>query len=323
MARSGVNKALVQQARDTLLARGERPSIEAVRIELGNTGSKSTIHRYLTELDSEEPRPPSISLSEEVNNYVASLVQRLAADAQNSVAADRARLERQQATYLHQRQIDQARHDELQKIHRDVLDERREGLERERLLNQRLHQLEGERQRLLANDQHQQNLLRERAEQIQSLEGKHQHARQSLEHYREQQIQLREEETNRYESKIAQLQLEQRRLQEQLLLKQEELSNLYRDLERLTAEQQSRTIDVRTLSQELNQYTVRQQQINISLQNECEVSESLRRQLAVCQEKLLHYARDKRQDQRVLRVQTQQLNQLQQLLVVQHEHDRN
>ena len=34
-----------------ILARGEHPSIDAVRIEMGNTGSKTTIHRYLKELD--------------------------------------------------------------------------------------------------------------------------------------------------------------------------------------------------------------------------------------------------------------------------------
>ena len=45
MARGGINKAVVQKARTALLARGEHPSIDAVRIELGNTGSKTTIHR--------------------------------------------------------------------------------------------------------------------------------------------------------------------------------------------------------------------------------------------------------------------------------------
>jgi hypothetical protein len=45
MARSGINKALVQKTRDALLARGVRPSIDTVRIELGNTGSKGTIQR--------------------------------------------------------------------------------------------------------------------------------------------------------------------------------------------------------------------------------------------------------------------------------------
>jgi len=36
MARGGINKALVKQAREALLARGENPSIDTVRIELGN-----------------------------------------------------------------------------------------------------------------------------------------------------------------------------------------------------------------------------------------------------------------------------------------------
>ncbi len=51
MARGGINKAVVKKARQAILARGEHPSIDAVRIEMGNTGSKTTIHRYLKELD--------------------------------------------------------------------------------------------------------------------------------------------------------------------------------------------------------------------------------------------------------------------------------
>lgn len=49
MARGGINKALVHAARDALLGRGLHPSIDLVRVELGNTGSKSTIQRYLKE----------------------------------------------------------------------------------------------------------------------------------------------------------------------------------------------------------------------------------------------------------------------------------
>ena len=56
MARGGVNKAVVQIARTAILARGEHPSIDAVRIEMGNTGSKTTIHRYLKELDETDSR---------------------------------------------------------------------------------------------------------------------------------------------------------------------------------------------------------------------------------------------------------------------------
>mgnify|MGYP006885722032 FL=1 len=37
MARGGINKAVVKKARQAILARGEHPSIDAVRIEMGNT----------------------------------------------------------------------------------------------------------------------------------------------------------------------------------------------------------------------------------------------------------------------------------------------
>ena len=54
MARSGLYKSDIQKARDRLLAQGKHPSVDAVRVELGNTGSKSTIHRYLKELEEED-----------------------------------------------------------------------------------------------------------------------------------------------------------------------------------------------------------------------------------------------------------------------------
>jgi hypothetical protein len=47
MARTGIGKSEVQRARDRLLARHTHPSIDAVRAELGHTGSKTTIQRYL------------------------------------------------------------------------------------------------------------------------------------------------------------------------------------------------------------------------------------------------------------------------------------
>lgn len=64
MARSGLYKSDVQKARDALQAQGKHPSVDAVRVALGNTGSKTTIHRYLKELEEEEgkasaPRSPS------------------------------------------------------------------------------------------------------------------------------------------------------------------------------------------------------------------------------------------------------------------------
>ena len=54
MARSGLYKSEVKRARDALLAKGTNPSVDAVRVELGNTGSKTTIHKYLKELEEED-----------------------------------------------------------------------------------------------------------------------------------------------------------------------------------------------------------------------------------------------------------------------------
>ncbi|GGX80354.1 hypothetical protein GJV26_23410 [Massilia dura] len=54
MARNGLTKQQVRAIRDELLAAGSYPSADAVRRALGDTGSKSTIHRYLKELAGEE-----------------------------------------------------------------------------------------------------------------------------------------------------------------------------------------------------------------------------------------------------------------------------
>jgi hypothetical protein len=51
MARTGLTKFEVKETRDRLVAEGKYPSVDAVRQALGNTGSKSTIHRFLKELD--------------------------------------------------------------------------------------------------------------------------------------------------------------------------------------------------------------------------------------------------------------------------------
>ena len=54
MARGGIYKSEVVRARQRLLALGRNPTIDAIRLELGNTGSKATIHRYIKEIEEEE-----------------------------------------------------------------------------------------------------------------------------------------------------------------------------------------------------------------------------------------------------------------------------
>ncbi len=307
MARTGINKALVQQARDTLLARQERPSIEAIRAELGHTGSKSTIQRYLKELAEQQPTPPAISLSDELQAYIVSLAQRLALEAQESVTADRARLQRQQAAYEHQRQVDAARQDELSKNHQRLL-EQHQGVQDQNLqLAERLQTTEGERQRLLASTQYQETLLDERAQHIESLEEKHRHAREALSHYRENAQRQRGEDTQRYETQLQGLQHELRERQQQLSLKQEELSQVYRELERLTLDQQHRLKEVRSQAQEV-------EQLQSDLQQSRALLAKQEHQLSILRERARHYLLDRRQDQRNLRLMMHQITHLQSLL---------
>lgn len=93
MARSGINRADVQAARMALIARGENPSIDAVRIEMGNTGSKSTIHRLMRELDASESELTPLQIDAELNSLVARLGERLRRQAQARVDEAQARLD--------------------------------------------------------------------------------------------------------------------------------------------------------------------------------------------------------------------------------------
>ena len=43
MARGGLYKSDVQKARDALRAQGKHPSVDAVRVALGNTGGHRTL----------------------------------------------------------------------------------------------------------------------------------------------------------------------------------------------------------------------------------------------------------------------------------------
>jgi len=89
MARSGLTKSQVRTCRDQLLAAGRYPSVDAVRLSLGNTGSKSTIHRFLKELADEDMGPDAGIRREDtarsLHDFVDELADRLHGDAQQRI----------------------------------------------------------------------------------------------------------------------------------------------------------------------------------------------------------------------------------------------
>ena len=93
MARTGLTKSQVRASRDQLLAEGRYPSVDAVRLALGNTGSKSTIHKYLRELAEEDASAGA--KREDTTRSLLSMVEQLA-DRLHDDAERRARLLEQQ-----------------------------------------------------------------------------------------------------------------------------------------------------------------------------------------------------------------------------------
>ncbi|MGF6362095.1 chromosome segregation ATPase [Pseudomonas frederiksbergensis] len=254
MARGGVNKAIVQRAREALLARGENPSIDAVRVELGNTGSKTTIHRYLKELDEVDQRrgAPQQGLSDELSELVARLAQRLKEEGEERIERALAAADADKTELSEQLRASQHALDQLQQqfdIQRSALQTEsselqtcRTTLQAEQTRNARLSQSCSDLELR----------VKEKDEQIRSLEEKHLHARGALEHYRSAIKEQREQEQRRHEGQLQQIQMELRHLQQTLIIKQDELTQLNRDNERLLTEarqQQKAYLDQETVKE--------------------------------------------------------------------------
>lgn len=91
MARAGVYRTDIEKARRALLAKGKHPSIDLVRAELGNTGSRSTIHRYLKEIEAEQPAATGAkpAISDALQDLVARLAERLHQEAEARITEHR------------------------------------------------------------------------------------------------------------------------------------------------------------------------------------------------------------------------------------------
>lgn len=237
MARTGLYQSEVKKARDALLAQGRHPSVDAVRVALGNTGSKTTIHKYLKELDEIDGAGTSkASVSEALQDLVA----RLAAQLHEEGAARISTIEASSA--------------EAARLHGEVMATLRQDLaaatgERDRLasashqevaaheLTRKVLQAEtiarhtaeeqvtGLKARLLENDAH-----------LLSLEEKHKHAREALEHYRQSVKEQRDQDQRRHEQQVQQLQAEIRQLQQSLVVKQDDVTRLNQEGVRLVAD---------------------------------------------------------------------------------------
>lgn len=254
MARSGIYKGEVQRARDRLLVQGRYPSLDAVRIELGNTGSKTTISRYLKELEEEEggPTGTKVAISEALQDLVGRLAARLHEEADARVA---------QITQRHDAQL-LALQGELTELHSQVagltdqLSHARAAREAtETALTDAKTTLvtaAAEERRLLQQVDDLTSLHSQAMAHAESLEAKHRQAREALEHFRSAAKEQREAEERRHEAEISYLKTEHRATQQTLHAKQEECQRLARDNAQLATDLAHARTENHALQTQLN-----------------------------------------------------------------------
>ncbi len=205
MARSGIYKSEVVRARNKLLASGQVPTIDAIRLELGNTGSKTTIQRYVKEIEEETGGNTGTKVS--VSEAIQDLADRLACQLQ-----DEAEVRVTEATGKHALKVQQlndqiialrseanstramlentqvALATELQ-AHAKTSSELNDALLKQAKLTQEVSDL---RERQVREEQHRQ-----------SLEDKHKQVRESLEHFRQSSKEQREQEHRKHDQEKA------------------------------------------------------------------------------------------------------------------------
>lgn len=256
MARGGINKAVVQKARQALLARGANPSIDAVRVELGNTGSKTTISRYLKELEPSNPESVARErMGDTLNGMVQTLLDQVMEEGQEVISQATAAFDLQRAAL--ENQIIELR-SELATAQRNSATQQAAIETQNAELATTQSSLQAELTRNAGLSQRCSDLesfVAEKDKHIQSLEEKHVQARGALEHYREAAKEQRDQDQRKHESQLHEMQVEQRKLRETIAVKQDDLTRLNRDNERLLGEARQQTKALHTqeaLVQSLN-----------------------------------------------------------------------
>ncbi len=233
MARGGLYRTDVEKARTALLAQGKHPSVDAIRVALGNTGSKTTIHRHLKDIEAELGSDRKVAISDALQDFVARLAGQLQEESEAVIAAQKAAAEAaisaaQQAADQSARESSELR-DRIQRLDLLLAEERTDHSKSKEQLTAatvRITQLEERTAGLAAQ-------LQASSAHAQSLEQKHEHAREALDHYRNSVKEQRDQDQRRHEHQIQELQTQMRKASELIVEKNHQVLQLNRDNARL------------------------------------------------------------------------------------------
>jgi chromosome segregation ATPase len=222
--------------------------LDAVRIALGNTGSKTTIHRLMKELEAEEDSATALS-GEAVSDALQTLVGQLAAqlhqEAEATVAAGQTRAEAQvvaaQGEVITLTQQAREASDQIQRLQITLADTHQTLTTTEQVLRERDTTIVGLHERLAGLERQ----LAEREAHLASIETKHVQARDALDHFRQASKEQREIDARQHEQAVQALQVELRRATDSIATKSQELLALNRDNARLTEQAGQQNKDLR------------------------------------------------------------------------------
>lgn len=253
MARSGIYKSEVLRARNKLVSSGRNPSIDAVREELGNTGSKTTIHRFLKEIEEEEGSVVGsrVAVSEAIQDLVGRLAARVNEEADERVTAAQTRhtaqLAQQQEAATTLKNEAQSTHQKLEQTERALVAEKTAQVKTSEALSnktlactQLAQQVIDLQERIAAEERH-----------CQSLEEKHQHTRQALEHFRQATKEQRDQDQRKHEQQVQYLQAELRSLNESLATKQKDAIHTLQGNARLLGDLSRSQSDLHLIEEEV------------------------------------------------------------------------
>lgn len=269
MARTGITKDDVKDARQRLIDEGQSVTLDSLRIELGNTGSRSTIQRWLRELENDDSTllQDEQLLTETIKTTVLQLARRLQEEALAKVEQAEAMHKTAQANWQQladnlrtQIQDLTAQTDDLQRKLLSSDDSNKKLQEARQQDALTMAELSGE-------NAHLKSLLATKDQHISSLEDKHQHARQALEHYRASVQTQREQDVQRHEHQIQQVQADLRLAQQTVMMKQQEASTLQAQIQQLTATLQHIETTSTQLKEQLGSLQIERRQLERQLEH--------------------------------------------------------
>lgn len=239
MARGGIYKSEVVRARANLIVQGRHPSIDAVRIELGNTGSRATIHRYLKEIEEEESgkaQGRGVALSEALQSLTLRLAEQLQDEADQQVL----RIKDIHAAELKTAQDAlQAAQAEIQSLKKSLAESQKDTAA-EKGRYEELHvtfiaetQARNKAEQRAADLQLQ---LDSEVRHREASEAKYSDSRRALEHFREAAKEQRDQDVRQHENQVQFLQHEIHGLKESLTAAQLKSAQAHQELTRLTTE---------------------------------------------------------------------------------------